>query len=440
MEHDQYEVAAPDEQTPTPPPPIVTPQPVSKPPSPCPAGEACVPCGSVAGMTHEEKMEEAMRRAAAKGLMDDIMDELPSAKELAVGIVVVGGTLMALGVAAGAVASTGVGAVIEGIAAAIVLGLAALGIWTSGVKIKDGIVTLMKFFEATRCDKAQTPEDLDAAGEDFADGVAKVGVGSIMMILSYFGGRKGVKMAKGARARWQARGGGLETRGYTPKPGERSMTKAEWKAQQRAARIRKSEGLPKRGYRPKPGERSITREQWKQMDRRWRAQRNAEGIDRPEVGHQPRGGHMHRDHGYQTSDIQHRSRVAAASRTNTTPVQPNNVNRSTRFDSPEAELEALGRARAHLRTEPRYNSDGTPAVRTVVVERGDGTGYGRGYQRQPYPPGHPQAGQSIPADSQGIRPTQPTPQQPNAAVVMQYNPSTGRWDPITGYPTDRPPN
>ncbi len=40
-----------------------------------------------------------------------------------------GGVLIGLGVAAGAVASTGVGAVLEAIAAAIVLALAAVGIW-----------------------------------------------------------------------------------------------------------------------------------------------------------------------------------------------------------------------------------------------------------------------------------------------------------------------
>lgn len=191
-------------ETAEPPSPEIEPEPIEEPPPPVSSDEPVQQCNAVASMTHEAKMEHAIKTASDKGLMDDFKDELPSIGELIAGIIVVGGVLVGLGAAAAAVASTGVGAVIEGIAAAIVILLAALGIWTSSVQIKDGIVTLLEFFDATRCDKAQTPEDLDEAGEAFADGVAKVGVGTIMMILSVLGGRKGVKMGKGAKGRWQA--------------------------------------------------------------------------------------------------------------------------------------------------------------------------------------------------------------------------------------------
>jgi hypothetical protein len=55
------------------------------------------------------------------------------------------------------------------------------------------------FYEATRT--AMTFDDLDRAGKDFATGLAEVGVGTLMMILSVVGARQGLKMAKGAAAR-----------------------------------------------------------------------------------------------------------------------------------------------------------------------------------------------------------------------------------------------
>jgi contact-dependent growth inhibition (CDI) system CdiA-like toxin len=176
-------------------------------PGPLAAGLVTSPDGfngkSVARMTHQEKIEAAIKRARDKGLISkEILNQLPSAKELVIGIVVVGGVLAGLGVTAGAVASTGVGAVLEGIAAAIVLSLSALGIITSVGQIAAGIKTLMKFYEATR--KAQTIAALDAAARDFATGLAEAGVGTIMMILSVLGARQGVKMGKGAAAKASA--------------------------------------------------------------------------------------------------------------------------------------------------------------------------------------------------------------------------------------------
>jgi hypothetical protein len=114
----------------------------------------------------------------------------------------VGGVLIALGVAAGAVASTGVGAVLEGIAAAIVLALAAVGIISSAKQVIAGIKMLMKFYAGT--ESATTYAELDVAGRDFATGLAEVGVGTVMMILSVLGARQGVKMGKGAISKGNA--------------------------------------------------------------------------------------------------------------------------------------------------------------------------------------------------------------------------------------------
>ena len=156
---------------------------------------------SVSRMTHEQKIEEAINRAREKGqISDEVLKQLPSIKQLVIGIVVVGGVVAGLGVTAGAVASTGVGAVLEGIAAGIVIALSGLGIVTSLGQIVAGMKTLMKFYEGTR--RAQTPEDLDAAGKDFATGLAEAGVGTVMMILSVLGARQGLKMGKGAVSKW----------------------------------------------------------------------------------------------------------------------------------------------------------------------------------------------------------------------------------------------
>jgi len=153
---------------------------------------------SIAGLTHRQKMAKAIQSAYDRGLIsDEFMKRLPSVEELALGIVVVGGVLIGLGVAAGALASTGVGAVLEGIAAAIVLALAAIGIIASAAKMMAGIVVLMKFYYAT--ESARSDLELDAAGSDFAKGLAEVGVGSTMMILSVVGAWKGYKMAKGLK-------------------------------------------------------------------------------------------------------------------------------------------------------------------------------------------------------------------------------------------------
>jgi len=149
-------------------------------------------------LTHRQKMAKAIQSAYDRGLIsDEFMKRLPSVEELALGIVVVGGVLIGLGVAAGALASTGVGAVLEGIAAAIVLALAAIGIIASAAKMMAGIVVLMKFYYAT--ESARSDLELDAAGSDFAKGLAEVGVGSTMMILSVVGAWKGYKMAKGLK-------------------------------------------------------------------------------------------------------------------------------------------------------------------------------------------------------------------------------------------------
>lgn len=158
----------------------------------------------VALMTHEEKIETAITRSYDQGLISkEVIAQLPSMRQFVTSIIVVAGVLAALGVTAGMVASTGVGAILEGIAAAIVLTLSAIGIITSARLIIAGIKTLMRFYQATKA--AQTYPELDTAGKDFATGITEVGIGTILMILSVMGARQGIKMGRGAAGKWNAR-------------------------------------------------------------------------------------------------------------------------------------------------------------------------------------------------------------------------------------------
>lgn len=158
---------------------------------------------SIARMSHQEKMAEAIRRAYDAGLISrEIMRQLPSVAELVTSIVVVGAVLVGLGVAAGAVASTGVGAVLEAIAAGIVLALAAVGIISSAKEVIAGIGVLIAFYTST--ERAASYAELDQAGREFATGLAEVGVGTIMMILSVIGARQGLKMGRGAAGKMSA--------------------------------------------------------------------------------------------------------------------------------------------------------------------------------------------------------------------------------------------
>ena len=158
----------------------------------------------VALMTHEEKIEAAITRAYEHGLISkQIIAQLPSLRQFVTSIIVVAGVLGALGVTAAVVASTGVGAILEGTAAGIVLALSAIGVITSARLIIAGIKTLMRFYQATK--SAQTYPELDAAGKDFATGIGEVGIGTILMILSVMGARQGIKMGRGAVGKWSAR-------------------------------------------------------------------------------------------------------------------------------------------------------------------------------------------------------------------------------------------
>lgn len=147
-------------------------------------------------------------------------------------------------------------------------------------------------------------------------------------------------------------------------------------------------------------------------------------------------GHGHVRHGSETTAAQQAHRV----QTGVAPDGPGNpVGRSTRFDSPEAELDAVSRARS--RTAGRV-ADGRQSEAIIVKPNGEArlprdasvvTGHPGGYGSGVEVARNPATGAPLPG-----RPVQPTGQDPNAFVVLERRPATGTWEPVTQYPTKQP--
>ena len=124
--------------------------------------------------------------------------------------------------------------------------------------------------------------------------------------------------------------------------------------------------------------------------------------------------------------------------------------RASRFRSPQAEAEALGRARTALEadlangTVPTYPdpvtgdptyvnpANGQPVRQPVNVTTNDPRGFGESAQV-----GRRVGGPSSPyvLDANGQRiPDLVVGPQPNAIVVWEYVPSAGEWRPVTYFP------
>ena len=147
-------------------------------------------------------------------------------------------------------------------------------------------------------------------------------------------------------------------------------------------------------------------------------------------------GHGHNRHGSQTTIQQQTTRVqtkiAPDGEVAATPV-------ATKFDSAEAELDAVQRAQARtaqgvangqVSNTIEVAPNGTaklPVDRSIVTGFPDGYGSGVEVIRDPI------TGKPLPG-----RPVQPTGQLPNAKVILQYNPATGSWDPVTQFPSGDP--
>src|SRR5262249_41814852 len=139
-------------------------------------------------MSHMDKMKEAAKIAYEEGwITEDAWNELGGAT----GVAMMVGSMIVVAPALGALAATGP----IGAGAALVIGGAMVADFGyQGVKqLVSGVPSLLSFLDKTRCDKAQTPDDLKAAGKDFADAVGKIGVGMLNTTLAILGGRKVAK-------------------------------------------------------------------------------------------------------------------------------------------------------------------------------------------------------------------------------------------------------
>lgn len=179
----------------------------------------------------------------------------------------------------------------------------------------------------------------------------------------------------------------------------------------------------------------MTRAQWKAQERRRRAEITTGRADQPLEPVNPNGsthGHGHADHGYQTTAAQQGDRI----RTGVTPsgrVAPSS--KASHFHSPEAEAEALGRARRQLAADQRsgavsnLNEAGHPTRHAVTVPTNRRDGYGHRVVKQR------DASGAVIKDSSNrpLTTTDPNPTR-QAKVVWEYVPSKNQWHPVTYYP------
>jgi len=147
-------------------------------------------------------------------------------------------------------------------------------------------------------------------------------------------------------------------------------------------------------------------------------------------------GHGNARHGSHTTIAQQTTRVQ-------TGIAPDGkmapTSRATKFDTPEAELDAVSRAQQRTAnrvatgqksTAIQVDSNGRAKLpRDESVVTGHPGGYGSGVEVVR----NPTTGQPLPG-----RPVQPTGQDPNALVVLEYKPATNTWEPVTQYPTNKP--
>jgi Domain of unknown function (DUF4157) len=212
-------------------------------------------------------------------------------------------------------------------------------------------------------------------------------------------------------------------------------------------------GLSNRGYRPQPGERATTREQWKAQSSEQRAASRTSQADQALENPLPnasRHGHGHADHGYQTTDVQQGNRI----RTGIPPSGRTNapaVSKTSKFNSPRSEAEALGRGKGKLETDianghippdkrfpdpatgkPTYvdPTTGAPTRHKISVTTDDPNGFGYKIVKQR----DPITGQIL-RDAAGQPLTIADPAKINSAtIIWEYVPGQGVWHPVTYYP------
>lgn len=169
---------------------------------------------------------------------------------------------------------------------------------------------------------------------------------------------------------------------------------------------------------------------------RGRAVRITEAADKPLEPTNPNKsteGHGHADHGAQTTEAQQGQRI----KDGTTPSgrQANAPSKTSKFNSPEQEAEALRLGRKGMDANaangyPPYDPvTGEPNRCPVDVTTNDPEGFGSQTTRAKNPDGTNMRD----ANGDYVPVTNPTPLS-GAKIIYEYVPSTGKWEPVTYYP------
>lgn len=153
-------------------------------------------------------------------------------------------------------------------------------------------------------------------------------------------------------------------------------------------------------------------------------------------------GHGHAIHGHQTTNAQHENRVKTG--TSPTGVSGKPPSQSSRFTSPQAEAEALGRGRRALDadlkngTVPHQSTGfvdptGAPVRHSVNVTTNRKTGFGVAAVKQK----DPKTGKVLKDPNNPKQPLTTVNSTPikTAKIVYEYVPSAKQWRPITYYPS-----
>lgn len=204
------------------------------------------------------------------------------------------------------------------------------------------------------------------------------------------------------------------------------------------------------GARPAPGTRNEAREQYRERRSRERAEATVRRADQPLENPAPNAateGHGHGRHGFDTTDAQQAERVRSG-RYPDDPIGPIQGQRTpaqqaSRFTTPQAEAEALGRGRRELdRRLAAGNVPGAgngfvnPATGVPQRVRIDGApmrttrpgGYGDAQVRQM------NGNQPVMDPNGGFQATPGPTGLTDARVIYEFVPSTGQWRPVTYFP------
>ncbi len=163
-----------------------------------------------------------------------------------------------------------------------------------------------------------------------------------------------------------------------------------------------------------------------------RVRAGVNNIDQPLDNPHPQAaseGHMHADHGAHTTDAQQAHRIETGVTPGGRVAKPPRT--STRFRTPEAELEAVGRARRQLdlASPPTTKSNGDPNRHIVIVSSADPRGFASGYhERRIDATGKP----ILRADGSRVSGYRPGILR-RAKVIFEWVPSTRKWEVVTGY-------